>query len=65
MKGSKVWSTVLFVVCSEYRLGSTGRAAKFGRYEPKRGDVATPGWDKGANAECEWCGEAIRMGEHG
>jgi hypothetical protein len=28
-------------------VGSTGRAAKVGRYEPKRGDVATPGWNKG------------------
>ena len=31
------------VVCSEYREGYTGRAAKVRRYEPRRGDVVTPG----------------------
>jgi hypothetical protein len=35
------------VVCSEYRVGSMGRAAEVSRYEPKRGDAATPGWNKG------------------
>jgi hypothetical protein len=34
------------VVCSEYREGSSGRAAKVSRYEPRRGDVTTAGWNK-------------------
>jgi hypothetical protein len=43
------------VVCSEYREGSSGRAAKGRRYEPRRGDVVTPGWNKsGQSMQVMW-----------
>ena len=45
------------VVCSEYRKGSSGRAAKVRRYEPRRGDVVTPGWNKsGQRMQVMWRG---------
>jgi hypothetical protein len=53
MKGSKVWRVETVFFARSIVWGARGV-----RQKPRQGGTR-------ANTECEWCGEAVRMGENG